>query len=95
MAIPKAIRSETPRETFERWLSDGTTWIGIFENHDLGHSDLGRRIARPYDASQEEVAKLKSTTASDHKAIGFGWRYILVAKCHTADEAIAALEAKP
>jgi hypothetical protein len=92
MAIPKAPVgvTETSRDTFARWLADGSSWIGIFENHDLGHFDLGRRIALPYDMELFDRAELKMR-APDHKSIGLGWRYLLVAKCQTVTSALAQM----
>ena len=79
------------RETFTRWLSDGESWIGVFENHDLGHYDIGRRVAFCFDNTDEAKAEVGETQAPGHKAIGLGWRYILVAICHTVEEAEAAM----
>jgi hypothetical protein len=95
MAIPtKTNPNETPEQTFERWLSDGTTWIACFENHDLGHRDIGRRICIPYDDSQFEGGVVGSTRAPDRADIGLGWRYLLQAKVRTVAEAIAFLDRK-
>jgi hypothetical protein len=91
MAIAKATGPETPAETFARWLADGETWIGCFENHDLGHYDVGRRVCLPFDAAKVEYAAVGATRAPDHAAIGLGWRYVLRAKAHTVDEALAFL----
>lgn len=93
MTIPqKPIHPETMEQTFQRWLSDGTTWIAIFENHDLAHLDLGRRIAFPYDVAQEEGATIGVTRSPDHASIGVGWRYLLVARAHTVHEAVNAMK---
>jgi hypothetical protein len=83
------------RETFVRWLSDETTWIGIFENQDLGHHDNGRRIARSFDISTFDAATVGKDRAPDHQSIGLGWRYILVAKTTDLDTALVALEGRP
>jgi hypothetical protein len=92
MSIPtKPAAPETIEQTFTRWLSDNTTWIGVFENKDLGHIDVGRRIAVPYDISQFEAAQIGVARASDSAIIGLGWRYVLVAKSHSVEGAIAAL----
>ncbi len=92
MAIAKPIAPETPAQTFERWLHDGTTWIACFENQDLGHRDIGRRVCLPYDDAQFEGGIIGTTRAPDHQSIGLGWRYILKAKVRTAGEAVAFLE---
>jgi hypothetical protein len=78
--------------TFTRWLGNATTRIGVFENKDLGHRDVGRRIALPYEAKDLDQAELGKAQAPDSAIIGFGWRYLLVAKCSTVDEALAELE---
>jgi len=85
-------RKEAARATFDRWLSDGTSWIGVFENHDLGHPDIGRRVARVFDIGDLPLAKIGSTRAPDHDEIGLGWRYILVAACDTTDKAMDAMK---
>jgi hypothetical protein len=92
--IPKKTGEETVAQTFDRWLADGMTWIGVFENHDLGHRDRGRRVALPYDAAQP-IPQVGVTRAPDHPSIGLGWRYILVAVCHSTPEALAALRWPP
>lgn len=84
--------SETTAQTFERWLSDGDTFIGVFQNQDLGHYDIGRKIAMPFPKAQWDVAKLDETKAPDHKSIGLGWRYLLVGKFESAQEAVECLE---
>jgi hypothetical protein len=95
MAIaPKTNPNETPAETFERWLADGSTWIACFENQDLGHRDVGRRICIPYDDAQYEGGQLGITRAPDRADIGLGWRYILKAKVRTAERAAAFLDRK-
>lgn len=98
MAIPKKTdENETTRATFERWLSDGSTWIGVFENKDLSHPEVGRRIAVPYDDSlldQVRVGATRGPDGWDTRGVshGPGWRYILVAVERTADAALRALE---
>lgn len=90
MIPPRTNAQETQRETFERWLSDGTTWIGVFENQDLGHSRLGDRISVPYDSTQWDGGVIGVSRAPDRAAIGPGWRWILVAKVRTVEDAVAA-----
>jgi hypothetical protein len=84
---------ETPRDVFTRWLADGQTLIAVFENQDLGHSDLGRRICLSYDQGLVDVLVVGKATAPDHAQIGLGWRYILVLVTQDVDEALAALAA--
>jgi hypothetical protein len=87
MAVDLAERAAVEK-TFLRWLKDGKSWIGIFENQDLGHPEGGRRVALQYDESQWDKAERGSGHAPDHATYGFGWRYLLVAKCRTADAAL-------
>lgn len=93
MATPQSTGDETIGQTFTRWLSDGSTWIGVFENKDLGHQELGRRVAFPYDMNMFGQATLNETRAPDHPQIGLGGRYYLIAKCVLVAEALAALGA--
>lgn len=81
------------RQAIERWFADGDTWVGVFENHDLGSQQVGVRCAFPFTLSNGsmEASRVGSTKAPDGSRIGMGWRYVLVAKCRTADEAMAAL----
>lgn len=94
MIPTKTNPSETERDTFARWLSDGETWIGVFENHDLSHPDRGRRVALAFDNATKGEAKVGTSRAPDHRTIGLGWRYLLVAICTTPEEALAALAAE-
>jgi hypothetical protein len=77
----------------EEWLKDGDTWLGVFENHDFGHPDMGRKAIFPFPLSDVswEVAKEGETRAPDGKSIGFGWRYILILKTKDAKQAVRAL----
>lgn len=86
------MNTETPREAVTRWLSDGDTWVGVFENKELGPS-LGHRFALPFalsDGSFDKVEVGKSRAPDTRFYIG--WRYILVAKCKTVDEVMALIE---
>ena len=118
MSIPKRTGPETPTETFARWLSDGQTWIGVFENRDPGHPDMGRRIAMPFDVkdlatarTRGEATALNRAWVAEHREVtvippseiqhpshapeeavkGLGWRYLLIAKVRTVDEAEALM----
>lgn len=64
------------------WLSDGTTWLGVFENHDLGHYDIGKRCCFPFSTEDGSFDKaiVGETRAPDGKHIGLGWRYLLAYK---------------
>jgi len=84
------MKGETVEQAFTRWLADGETWIGIFEDADLDSVALARRIAFPYAMDQFAVAVVDVTRAPDTASNGPGWRYVLVAKCRTVKEALAA-----
>lgn len=79
-------------DKFHRMLRDNETWIGVFENRDLGHPHIGRRVALAFDESQWDHAIPGKTTSPDHVDIGLGWRYVLVSKCETAHSAVSALK---
>jgi len=94
MAIRKATRAEGPAETFARWLEDGDTAIGVFENKDLGSLDVGRRVCFAYGKSVlAGEGKVGVLHAPDHASIGLGWRYILVVVAHDVETALLALAA--
>lgn len=84
------------KATIERWLADGDTWVGVFENRDLGHRDFGARCAFPFALSDGsfERAEIGRVHAPDGRMIGLGWRYVLVAKCRDVESALEALEGK-
>jgi len=79
-------------EKLYSWLASGDTWVGVFENHDLGHADRGRRVAMPFSMADYQRADIGSTHAPDMPGIGLGWRYILIAKCRSADDALHVLD---
>ena len=77
------------REAAERrvadWLSKG--WkIGVFENMDLGARMVGHRIALPF-GDEFDAAEIGKAKAPDSPSYGMGWRYILIAKPLTAEDA--------
>jgi len=78
--------------TIDRWFTDPDPgdWVGVFENQDMGHPDLGMKFGMLYGADQDDKATIMKTHAPD-TTFGLGWRYLLVAKCHTADEAKEAM----
>ncbi len=82
---------ESPAARFERWFADGDTTACVFENKDLGHRDIGRRIVLPYTKEAAAGMAIGTSRAPDMAAIGLGWRYVLVARCTTPAEALAAL----
>ena len=106
----RVARREAMALTFEKWEERGDV-ICIFENHDLGHPDIGRRIAMPFGAeheakllTQDEATRQNRSSietagshvvmpsrAPDHASIGLGWRYLLVKKTRSAQEAVACM----
>ena len=87
------VHTDNHDEVIDRWFAnaDPGDWVGVFENHDLGHYDIGRRFAAPYDADQWDRAVVGKTNGPDNQETGLGWRYLLVAKCRTAAEVKAAM----
>ena len=82
------------RETFERWLADGQSWIGVFENKALDSGDVGKRVAFVYDIADMDKAEVGKLRAPDSN-VGVGWKYILIAKATTVDQALALMSPEP
>lgn len=80
-------------DVIDGWFEKGDPgdWVGVFENHDLGHRDLGRKIAFVFGAEQRANAELGKTRAPD-TPVGLGWRYLLVAIAETPQEAKEAMK---
>lgn len=80
------------RDGIDGLFAKGTRgdWIGVFENHDMSHPELGRRFALLFDKNQFDSAVIGSTRAPDTK-MGLGWRYLLVAKCLNTDDVMGAM----
>jgi len=76
------------RTTFDRWFADGTTWVGVYECKDLSSQRLGDRVAMPFDTADLSKAEV-GDKAPDHPTNGPGWRWSLIAKCNTVEEALA------
>lgn len=89
-AMPSETKPEDSAEQIVRWFQDRDTWVGVFENHDLGHPKVGAKVAAPFSKSQLDVAIIGRTHMPDTPTI-IGWRYILIAKCLTAEDAIKTL----
>ncbi len=85
--------AENPEQIFTRWLSDGETWIGVFENHDLGSPGVGHRFALSFALSVIDMAEVGKQRAPDTK-LGLGWRYILIGKARSVQEAVALMDRK-
>lgn len=56
-------------EIFVEWLNRGDDVI-IFENRDLGHREVGHRLAMPWYPDEPDPRQ-----APDNNATGLGWRY--------------------
>ncbi len=80
--------------TMEGWLARGDS-IGVFRNHDLSHSCVGRSVFLPLTPDECEHVAIGQTRAPDSSSYGLGWRYLLdaiVAPSHDIEEAIAFTE---
>jgi hypothetical protein len=88
----------TPKEDLQglfdallEWLSPGETWIGIFENQDLGHASVGKRVGLAFDDRLWDEGIIGKTSAPDNKEYGIGWRWTLQHKTRCAGEALCWL----
>lgn len=88
----QTIHENDVHAVIRRWFNnaDPGDWLGVFENHDLGHPDIGRKVGFMFPVEQWGQVELGRTQAPDNAATGLGWRYLLVSMCKTADEGIAA-----
>jgi hypothetical protein len=77
----------------DRWFenADPGDWVGVFENNDLGHRDLGTKMGLLYDQSEWDKAVVGKTIGPDTAEFGLGWRYILIAKSESAAGAKCAM----
>tara|TARA_Y100000310_G_scaffold218778_1_gene220087 strand:- start:5015 stop:5299 length:285 start_codon:yes stop_codon:yes gene_type:complete len=75
------------RERFEHHLADGETWIGIFENKALDSANAGHRVAMFFGMDQWDEADIGDRAPDMSNFIG--WKYQLVCKAKTVDEAMA------
>lgn len=82
--------TDQARGTFERWLSDGESWIGCFENKDFGSRDMGSRVALCFDDSQWDAVELggRAPDVNLSPINGIGWRWLLIAKTRAVDEVL-------
>lgn len=78
---------ENARREIEALLSDGETVIAVYENHDLGHPLVGRRIVWPFSRNQGDLLKLGSQAPDG--SYGLGWRWRLIEKTENLDRAVA------
>ena len=76
------IVTERIEDKFAQWFENGDPgdWVGIFENHDLGHPDIGQTFALFFDADQYDKAIVGKSSAPDTATFGIGWRYLLTSK---------------
>lgn len=67
-------------EQVNRWLERGDG-IAAYENSDIGHPDLGRRVFVSFGSEQAQIQAepwdFPPSLPIDHPSWGFGWRYYL------------------
>ena len=81
------------QKTIEKWLVDGKTWVGIFENKALDSANLGERCGLPFDDEYFDEAEIGKMRMPDTKT-RIGWKYILIAKSRDIEEIIRLFENK-
>lgn len=60
---------------FKNWLERGDG-VGVFENSDLGHADMGNLVFTPVTPAEEKTVRVGQTALPDG-SYGMGWRYLL------------------
>ena len=74
---------ERAKARFEHHLADGETWIGIFENKALDSTGAGHQVAMFFDMSQWDTAVIGGRAPDTP-----GWKYLLVFKAKTVEDAL-------
>jgi hypothetical protein len=76
--LPLEVSNPNAEKFFLAWLERGDA-IGCFENHDLGHPQLGQLLFLPLTPSEQANPLFAlGMRAPDTNAAGMGWRYLLV-----------------
>lgn len=78
-------------KTFEHWLADGHSWIGVFENQDANDPKYHQRVAFCFHMNGWHRGVIGKSRGPRNRRIGSGERYVLVAKAKTVEEAVKAL----
>lgn len=76
--------------TFERWLSDGKTWVGVFENQAFDSAGFGDRFAVSFDMADFDKAKLGDRAPDT--SMGLGWKFALLGKARTVEEVFTFMD---
>ena len=86
--------TETQRSRVARWFADGTTWVGVFENHDMSSPNIGHKVAVPFDMVDYDKARVGTDRGPEllRKYGSIPWQYVLVAKCLSPDEVYTHVE---
>lgn len=61
-------------------MLDGGLKIAVYENNDLGHPDLGRKVFLSYGGPTSTWQE-PPPFAPDTAEAGLGWRYLLAGTC--------------
>jgi hypothetical protein len=71
------VTAPNTEEMFKKWLARGDG-VGVFENADLGHPEVGRLVFAPVTPDEEKKVRIGQTSLPDGP-YGMGWRYLLQA----------------
>ena len=86
--------SPSAQEVFAKWIARGDL-IGVFENADFGHPDLGRQVFVPVHPPEREKFIPHKTCLPDSPKIGLGWRYLFKSAHNTLDDFVFEEEPPP
>ena len=85
--VDPELQSEA-RATFERWL-DRADGVALYENHDLGHPELGHRQFLSFGSEAAQLPYEEAPAMLPDIGTRINWRYALVGTYRPHETALA------